>query len=601
MAVIKFIVVYLNTKIGIFVKVKKYKLRTMKKLLTVLFLLISISSFAQWSSDPAVNLTISDLSGEQVLPKIAMTSDGGCYIGWFDQRGGSYAVYLQKLNPSGVKQFATDGLLISNNSQSSSLVDWDLAVDDSNCCVLAFTDTRAGSSINPYAYRISPSGQFLWGANGIALTDSVSIYQANPKVIVTSDGNFIIPWQYSNKIAIQKIDKAGNKVWGSVPKMLIGNPSVGTGEKFNFPAGVKSDNGSFILHWIGYTGQFFSPANYKLYTQKYSSTGAGLWGNPFDTVWSQGYANAIFQPPIFSDGNNGAVYVWQGSYTQSGPTTCFVQRKNSAGAIQFPANGVATATASTMLNFSPVATFMPATNETYVFWQRKNSNQSIIGVQGQKFSPTGTIMWPDSGLSVKPLDGDSFASLWAYTKDTSIYGYYMHIGTATNDFAKSFKLNRNGDKQWGGSIITPGAYNGKKGRMSVVLNPVNGMSLLAWQDNRNDGGGMYAQNINNDGSFGNATGIISTGEVPSKYSLSQNYPNPFNPVTKIKFELAKNSFVTLKVYDLLGREVMSLVNQNMNSGVYEYSLSAQDLTSGMYFYQINAGDFSDVKKMMVIK
>ena len=152
-----------------------------------------------------------------MLPKIAKTSDGGCYIGWFDQRSSGYAVYLQRLDANGFKQFPANGLLISNNPQSSSLVDWDLAVDDSNCCVLAFTDTRASSSINPYAYRISPSGQFLWGPNGIALTDSINVYQANPKVIVTSDGNFVIPWQYNNKIAMVKLTKAGTKPWGMFP------------------------------------------------------------------------------------------------------------------------------------------------------------------------------------------------------------------------------------------------------------------------------------------------------------------------------------------------------------------------------------------------
>ncbi|MFA5012286.1 MAG: T9SS type A sorting domain-containing protein [Ignavibacteria bacterium] len=570
-----------------------------KQLFSLILIFCSISLYSQWSMNPAVNLSISDLSGEQVLPKVAATSDGGCYIGWFDQRGGGYAVYLQKLNSQGVKQFAADGLLISNNPQSSSLVDWDLAVDDSNCCVLAFTDTRAGSSINPYAYRISPSGQFLWGANGVALTDSVDVYQANPKVIVTSDGNFIIPWQYNNKIAIHKLDKSGNKVWGTVPMMIIGNPAIGTGEKFNYPTGVKSDNGSFILYWVGYTGQFFSPSNYKLYTQKYSGAGSGLWGNPFDTLWNQGNANAIYQPSIYSDGNNGAVYVWQSFIT--GPTVCYIQRKNSDGQILFPVNGVAaTTTGAERLNFTPSASFMPSTGETYMFWQIKNSNQSLIGVHGQRFSSTGARLWTDAGLEVKPLDGNSFASLWTYTRDTSILGYYMEIGTATNDFAKAFKLDRNGNKQWGGSIITPGAYDGKKGRMSVALNQ-SGMSILAFQDNRNDAGGMYAQNINYDGSFGNPTGINSLGEVPGKFSLSQNYPNPFNPTTTIKFEIAKSSLVTLKVYDIMGREVMSLVNQNMNAGTYEYSLNMMNFTSGSYFYKMTAGDFSEVKKMIVLK
>ena len=559
----------------------------------------SSSLFAQWSSNPSINLTICDTTNEQVLPKIATTNDGGCYIGWFDARSGGYAVYLQRLNPQGVKQFPAGGLLISNNPQSSSLVDWDLAVDDSNCCVLAFTDTRAGSSINPFAYRISPSGQFLWGANGIALTDSVAVYQANPKVICTSDGNFIIPWQYNNKIGIQKINKAGTKVWGNVPLMVIGNPSIS--EKFNYPIGVSSDNGNFILYWIGYTGSFISPANFKLYTQKYSPAGSGLWGNPQDTLWNLGSAQGTYQPTIYSDGNNGAVYVWQSYF--SGPTVCYVQRKNSAGQIQFPINGSAvTTTGATMLNFAPAASYMPSTGETYVFWQRKNSLQSVIGVYGQKFSATGTRMWADSGLVVKPLDGNSFASLSTFIKDTSILGYYMEIVTAGNTgLAKAFNLNRSGVLQWGGNIITPGAAVSGKGRMSTAITQ-NGMSILAFQDNRNDAGGIYAQNINFNGTYGPATGVINeSGLTPDKYSLSQNYPNPFNPSTTIKFDLAKNGFVSIKIFDILGREIKSLVNDNFNKGSYEVSFNASEISSGVYFYKMESGDFSQIKKMMLLK
>lgn len=572
----------------------------MKKIILLLLLMVTSSSlFAQWSSNPSINLTICDTTNEQVLPKIATTTDGGCYIGWFDARSGGYAVYLQRLNPQGVKQFPAGGLLISNNPQSSSLVDWDLAVDDSNCCVLAFTDTRAGSSINPFAYRISPSGQFLWGANGIALTDSVAVYQANPKVICTSDGNFIIPWQYNNKIGIQKINKAGTKVWGNVPLMVIGNPSIS--EKFNYPIGVSSDNGNFILYWIGYTGSFISPANFKLYTQKYSPAGSGLWGNPQDTLWNLGSAQGTYQPTIYSDGNNGAVYVWQSYF--SGPTVCYVQRKNSAGQIQFPINGSAvTTTGATMLNFAPAASYMPSTGETYVFWQRKNSLQSVIGVYGQKFSATGTRMWADSGLVVKPLDGNSFASLSTFVKDTSILGYYMEIVTAGNTgLAKAFNLNRSGVLQWGGNIITPGAAVSGKGRMSTAITQ-NGMSILAFQDNRNDAGGIYAQNINFNGTYGPATGVINeSGLTPDKYSLSQNYPNPFNPSTTIKFDLAKNGFVSIKIFDILGREIKSLVNDNFNKGSYEVSFNASEISSGVYFYKMESGDFSQIKKMMLLK
>ena len=102
---------------------------------------------------------------------------------------------------------------------------------------------------------------------------------------------------------------------------------------------------------------------------------------------------------------------------------------------------------------------------------------------------------------------------------------------------------------------------------------------------------------------GNFTGIQNTNsEVPSVYSLEQNYPNPFNPVTNIKFGLPKNSQVTLKIFDLLGREVAVLVNnQNLASGNYTFDFNAANIPSGIYFYRLSAGDFSDVKKMTLIK
>lgn len=551
---------------------------------------------AQWSANTALNTVVCDTTGEQLLPKIGMTSDGGCYIGWFDSRAGGYAVYLQKLNAQGEKQFPAGGLLISNNPQSSSLVDWDLAVDDSNCCVLAFTDTRAGSSINPYAYRISPTGQFLWGPNGIALTDSVNVYQANPKVIITSDGNAVIPWQYNNKIGIVKINKAGTKVWGSTPLMVLGNPS--TGEKFNYPIGVKSDSASFILYWIGYTGSFISPANFKTYTQKFSSAGTRLWGNPQDTVWSLGSAQGTYQPQIFSDGNNGAIYVWQ-SYV-AGPTNCYVQRKNSAGQIQFPVNGVAVADVNTNLRFMPSACYMPSTQETYVFWQEKNSTQSQIGVYGQKLSSTGALLWPTTGFIFKPMDGNSFNSLWSHSRDSNVMVYYTELITSGGGLIKAFRVNRSGAFTWGTGILTPGSNTSGKGRMVVGVNQ-NNMSIIAFGDARNDVGGIYAQNINYNGSFGTPTGINNISSTADKFELHQNYPNPFNPTTNIRYRIAKNSFVTLKIYDLLGKEVATLVNGNQNAGTYEVNLNGENLSSGMYFCKIISGDFTDVKKLVLIK
>ncbi len=89
--------------------------------------------------------------------------------------------------------------------------------------------------------------------------------------------------------------------------------------------------------------------------------------------------------------------------------------------------------------------------------------------------------------------------------------------------------------------------------------------------------------------------------IPKKFDLKQNYPNPFNPVTKIQYEIPKASFVTIKVYDIIGREVALLVNSNMEAGYYMYDFDASALSSGVYIYKMTAGNFEKTLRMMVVK
>lgn len=92
-----------------------------------------------------------------------------------------------------------------------------------------------------------------------------------------------------------------------------------------------------------------------------------------------------------------------------------------------------------------------------------------------------------------------------------------------------------------------------------------------------------------------------TTAIPRIYSLSQNFPNPFNPETNIKFVIPKSEFVTIKVYDIVGKEVKELVNQNMTAGEYKVGFDGTGVESGVYFYKINAGEFTQTRKMILIK
>ncbi|HLP16893.1 MAG TPA: sugar-binding protein, partial [Bacteroidota bacterium] len=97
------------------------------------------------------------------------------------------------------------------------------------------------------------------------------------------------------------------------------------------------------------------------------------------------------------------------------------------------------------------------------------------------------------------------------------------------------------------------------------------------------------------------TGVTESGVVPAAYALEQNYPNPFNPATKINYTLAKPGVTTLKIFDVLGREVMTLVNEMQTAGNHIATFNASRLASGMYIYKLESGSFSSVKKMMFLK
>ena len=100
--------------------------------------------------------------------------------------------------------------------------------------------------------------------------------------------------------------------------------------------------------------------------------------------------------------------------------------------------------------------------------------------------------------------------------------------------------------------------------------------------------------------------MITSVEIPSFdlltcFSLSQNYPNPFNPSTKLSYSITQSGLVILKVYDVLGTEVETLVNEEKPIGTYELTWNAANLPSGIYFYQLRAGEYTAVKKMLLVK
>jgi len=113
--------------------------------------------------------------------------------------------------------------------------------------------------------------------------------------------------------------------------------------------------------------------------------------------------------------------------------------------------------------------------------------------------------------------------------------------------------------------------------------------------------------INGTGSYvtggcsGPFIGIGTNSSIAEGYSLSQNYPNPFNPSTIINFSLPVKSFVTIKVYDVNGKEIAELINNEKQTGAHSIEFNGANLSRAVYYYKLTAGDFSQVRKMILVK
>lgn len=221
------------------------------------------------------------------------------------------------------------------------------------------------------------------------------------------------------------------------------------------------------------------------------------------------------------------------------------------------------------INWVQIGNFMNAVRCTYFL----NDNTGWAGTDINKiyFTSNAGVNW---NLQSPPPNSSS-----------SVYDFYFinqNTGWAGTGFNKIFKTTNSGIN-WGYQIDTSGSY-----RISII-DSIHGWSCNNGISHTLNGGGIIL-----------AVHQISN-ETPLSYVLYQNFPNPFNPSTKIKYQILNSKYVTLKVYDVLGKEVSILVNEKQAAGIYETEFDGTHLPSGIYFYHLFTEDFTETRKMILIK
>jgi hypothetical protein len=202
----------------------------------------------------------------------------------------------------------------------------------------------------------------------------------------------------------------------------------------------------------------------------------------------------------------------------------------------------------------------------------------------------------------------AFTNRWGGTPPdtTNFKALYITKATGNYNFSKPFKFTPDSPlKDWSYPSIS--AWNDNSSSLLYA-------NVCALRDSIP---GNYPNSTNNGQSFAelyyirlstnHTIGINENQQTVLKYSLSQNFPNPFNPVTKIKFDIAPllrgagGVFTSLKIFDLLGKEIQTLVNEQLQPGSYEVTFDGSNFPSGVYFYQLKVGEFSETKNMLLIK
>jgi len=219
----------------------------------------------------------------------------------------------------------------------------------------------------------------------------------------------------------------------------------------------------------------------------------------------------------------------------------------------------------------------------------------IIGIGSQFDSSTP----PDGGYQIFPRyfatdflpPGTIPVELASFSARVDQNNVTLSWSTATETNNQGFEVQRSN----GNEFFTVGFVSGN-GTTTELKN----YSYL----DRNVEVGSYSyrlKQVDFDGTFSYSSEINVDVAAPVQFELSQNYPNPFNPNTTIKFTIPESSIVNLKVFNALGEEVKSLLNQNMEAGTHTITFDATDINSGIYFYRLEAGQFSDVRKMTLLK
>lgn len=571
-------------------------------------------------------ILLQNTSGKAVSHSISLSEDGGLLVSWQLNIPtiSSVDIYAQKISRSGIIQWTNNGVIICN-ATGRHLYGSNILSDQKGGAYITWSDNRTDfSNFDIYAQRISSNGNILWAQNGIPICTKTG-NQTTKHLIPDNDGGIIIFWEdtqeSSYSIYVQKIDSSGNKLYEPDGNVVISNSTPVYQYEF-----ILDKNKEIFFLWSTIEGD--------IYAQKLDYDGKLIWNNSLDVCVTKSSVSYLAAYP--SD-VNGIVVAWLDKRSSNNDVYC--QWINSDGIARWKNNGTTICNESSeQADYSISSDFFGG---AVVAWaDMRNGNFDIysqnIDIRGKL--GTNKYLFQKNGLSKIISHSESvydslLITLPLQKNESADYNITVLIDSIFHPDVTEIKITLKHlgiidtiiyELSGGENIINcllddyamlnisssippySGIYKPYKPLTAFLGTDLSGEWIIEIEDS----------SPGDDGTLKSWGLVFSKGEVTDvesslsillieDYSLEQNYPNPFNPSTKISWQSPVGSHQTIKVYDVLGNEIVTLVNEYKPAGTYEVEFNPSTVkhqpSSGVYFYQLKAGEFIQTKKMVLLR
>ncbi|HAY33256.1 MAG TPA: hypothetical protein DCY06_03900 [Bacteroidetes bacterium] len=492
----------------------------------------------------------------QIYEISGMTTDnsGNVFIGG-SLKGASLSDYfLIKYNSAGIQQWVSTYTGLIEDRLIDMVID-----SEGNICVTGLSENQTGT-YDIITIKYNTFGDSLW----VKRFNGATAFAMDQPVALTADANnniYVCGYSFGNTpmtyITI-KYNPSGDSLW------VARYPMSGT----NLPRDITADeNGNIFVYGRGTT------------LIKYDQNGNIIWDRvyPFDAAESN---------KVLLNDKSGNIYFGAEKFTATF-TDFAVVKLNSTGDTLWSRlyNGLG----NTLTNHDEISA-VSLDNAGNIFLTGKIQAQSSFYFSTIKYNSAGEFQWErnysniNNGQGGKDIITDNAGN--------------VYVTGGSNDFM-TIKYNTNGDSLWAMSYNGPSDLND----FAEVLAMDNAASIfVAGRSRMQQVQGFFELAVVK---YSQTITQINTFNESSVFRLHQNYPNPFNPSTNIKFEISNDSYVTLKIFDILGKQITSIFNSSMNIGSYEYKFESDNLPGGIYFYELNVlfenQSYSEVKRMVLLK